>query len=348
MSDPNQQFVMGNPPEAPIQTDFVAPPPPGSVPPPESGPRPAKLRLCAIVIAVLGLLLAIAGIAKMLPGGIGTGLSFLAWGIILFGLSFIRLPVVTGTPEPPMSGLQKLVGIFFEPTRVFKNLRQHPYWLAAFLVVSIVSVVYSTAFVQRLTPERIVDHTFEKLADSPIKPPPEAMEKAKEDALLEAKQPIQRVQTVAKSFFGMFLLGTVMSALCFVGVLAFGGRINFWQAFAAVFYAWVPVAVIGKLLSLVILFVKAPEDIHPMLGQEGLVTDNLGYFIVPADHPALFVLCSAIGILSLYGLWLRAKGLANAGQKVSSGVAWGVSITLMVLGLILGMIFATLFSSFIS
>jgi hypothetical protein len=60
------------------------------------------------------------------------------------------------------------------------------------------------------------------------------------------------------------------------------------------------------------------------------------------------VLGTAIGVLSFYGLWLRARGLANAGEKVSSSAAWGVSITLWVLGLILGMIFATLFSSFIS
>jgi len=53
-------------------------------------------------------------------------------------------------------------------------------------------------------------------------------------------------------------------------------------------------------------------------------------------------------VLSFYGLWLKAKGLANAGQKVSSSAAWGVAITLWVLALGLGMIFATLFSSFMS
>ena len=57
---------------------------------------------------------------------------------------------------------------------------------------------------------------------------------------------------------------------------------------------------------------------------------------------------TAIGFVSLYHLWLKAKGLANAGTKVSSGVAWGVSITLWILLLIIGMIGATLFSSFIS
>ena len=336
MSDPTSQGFQPPPPPTPAKAVQAA------------GPRPTKLRPVAIGLFVLGLLVAVAGIAKFLPGGVGTGAAFAFWGILLFALSFIPLPQTKGDEEPPMSGLQKVLGIFYEPTRVFKNLRYHPYWLAAFLVIGICNVVYSTAFMQRLTPERIVEFTFEKLESSPIKPPPEQMEIAKGNALQQAKQPIQRVQTAAKSFVGIFVFACVIATLCFLGVLAFGGRINFWQAFAAMLFAYLPIEVITKLLSLVILYIKAPEDIHPMLGAQTLVQDNLGVLFSPADHPVLFVLGSSIGILSFYGVWLRAKGLANAGTKVSSSAAWGVSITLSVLALILGMILATLFPSFMS
>ncbi len=310
--------------------------------------RPTRLRPIAIGLFVLGVLLLVAGIARFLPGGIMTGIAFAFWGILLFALSFIPLPETKDTDEPPMSGLQKVLGVFYEPTRVFKNLRSHPFWLAAFLVLVVVNGVYSAAFIQRLTPQRIVDFTMEKLESSPIKPPPEAMEAQKTAALQEATQPIQRVQTFAKSFVGFFVFGCFIAGLCLLGVLVFGGRINFWQALSAVFYSWLPVTVISKLLSLIILFVKAPEDVHPILGGETLVQDNLGVLFSPAEHPALFVLAGSIGVLSFYGLWLRAKALANTGQKVSSSAAWGVTITLWVLALLFGMIFATLFSSFIS
>src|SRR6266850_2665586 len=156
MSDPNQESQLRPPaPAAELH---------------EAAPRPIKLRPVAIGLFVLGLIIAVAGIAKFLPGGIGTGAAFAFWGILLFALSFIPLPQTKGDEEPPMTGMQKVLGIFYEPTRVFKNLRAHPYWLAAFLVVGVVNVVYTTAFVQRLTPERIVDFTMEKLADSPFKP----------------------------------------------------------------------------------------------------------------------------------------------------------------------------------
>ena len=334
MSDPNQGF---QPPPAPPLPEVEV-----------KAPRPDKLRIPAIVLFVLGLIILVAGIAKILPGGFGTGAAFAFWGILLFVFSFIRLPQTTAADEPPMSGIQKVMGIFYEPTRVFKNLRVHPTWLAAFLVIGIANAAYSVAFVQRLTPERIVEFTFEKLADSPLKPPPDQMEKAKDDAMKQAKQPVQRVQTVLKSFVGFFVFACFVAGLCLLGVLAFGGRINFWQALATVMYSYLPVVVIMKLVSLVILYIKAPEDIHPILNAETLLQDNLGILFKPADHPALFVMGSTIGVLSFYGLWLRAKGLANAGTKVSSSTAWGVSITLFVLALILGMIFATLFSSFIS
>jgi hypothetical protein len=333
MSDPNQ---------------FQIPPAPVLMASQPIAPRPLKLRPAAIAIFVIGLIAVGAGVAKILPGGIGTGAALAFWGVLLFAFSFIRLPELSATDEPPMSPLEKLAGIFYEPSRVFRNLRSHPYWLAAFLVVGIMNVAYAAAFAQRLTPERIVDYTFEKMEQSPIKPPADRMAQAKEDALQAAKQPIQRIQTAAKSFVGLFAFVSFLAALYFLGVLVFGGRINFWQAFAATIYSLVPIVVIGKGLSLVILFIKSPDDIHPILGQETLVQDNLGVLFLPAEHPVFYVLGAAIGVLSLYGLWLRVKGLQNAGTKVSSSAAWGTVITFWVVGLLLGAVFASLFSAFIS
>jgi MFS family permease len=332
MSDPNQ--------------GFQPPPPPA---PPEKAPRPDKLLPIGIGIFVVGLIVIFLGWkSTFLPGGIGTGIAFAFWGLVLLAFSFIPLPQSKGDEEPPMSGLQKVTGIFFEPSRVFRNLRTHPHWLTAFLVIVVFNAIYTNAFVHRLTPERIAENFNEKIEQSPIKPPPERMAQAKEDNYQQLKQPIQRAQTTAKSFVGIFVFISILAALYLLGVLAFGGRINFWQAFAGILYAYVPIAVITKVVSLIILFVKDPTDVHPILGQETLVQDNLGILFKPAEHPALFVLASSIGVLSFYGLWLKAKALANAGTKVSNSSAWGVAITFWILGLLLGVIFASIFSSFMS
>jgi len=117
---------------------------------------------------VICVIVCVAGIIKLIPGGIGTGIAFAFWGILLFAYSFIPLPQSKGEEEPPMSGLQKLTGIFYEPTRVFRNLRAHPRWLAAFLTIAIANAAYAAVFVQRLTPERISEFFNEKIEQSPI------------------------------------------------------------------------------------------------------------------------------------------------------------------------------------
>ena len=159
---------------------------------------------------------------------------------------------------------------------------------------------------------------------------------------------LKRSTTALKSLVGIFVFGAIAAGLSFLGILIFGGRINFWQALAVTFYASLPVIAIQKILGLVILYLKTPEDLHPILNQETTLQDNLGILITPADHPVLFVMASFIGITSFYGLWLRAKGLHYGGTRVSKGAGWGVAIMLWVLLLILVMIFTALFPGFIS
>ncbi|MFN2511412.1 MAG: YIP1 family protein [Pyrinomonadaceae bacterium] len=310
-------------------------------------PRPTHLRVPAIALFVIGVLIATAGALKFVPGGLGTGGALAFWGALLFGLSFVRLPKRAPDAPPEMSVMEKLGGIFYEPSRVFQNLKAYPRWLVPFLLIAILSSVYYVAFVQRLTAERIVSYTADKMAETPFIPP-QAVQQAREDGLDQAKNPVQKVGTAIKTFVGVFAFMAFLAALYMLGVLAFGGRINFWQAFAALIYASVPIVVIQKVISLILLYIKSPDDIHPIMGQETLVQDNLGILFTPAERPVLFVIASSIGLLSFYGLWLKATGLRHAGQRVTKAAAWGTAITFWLLGLLFIVIITALFPSFIS
>ena len=331
MSDPNQEFQA--PPPPPIQTE------------PER-PRPTWLMTVAIGVFVLGIIIIALNIAGVLTSAIGTGVGICALGIMFFAFSFIRLPVVPNAP-PRMSTAATLVGIFFEPTRVFQNLRAHPRWLAAILIAGIVSAVYTTAFYRRLGPERIVNFTFDALEQSPLKPPPEALAESRRAELEKASstkaQVTNAISTVATGFFGAAFL----AALCLLGVLAFGGRMHFWQALSVVAYIGLPVTLIQKAVSFLVLYLKAPEDIHPLLGQESLVYDHLALLVSSKDHPILYTFLATFGILALYRIWLMATGLREGGYKVSSTAAWGVTITLTVLFLVFRLGLAAIFPSFL-
>ena len=324
---------------------FQAPPPPPAPPPP--APRPTKLRIIAIGLFVIGLLILIGGITKLLPGGILTGGILDLCALCLFGLSFIPLPAPVQDDAVPMSTLETVTGIFFEPTRVFRNLRRHPRWIAAFLIIVVLNLGYAAAFTHRLTPERIVDYLTDKMAQTPFIPP-EAVERAKVTQLEELKDPVQRAQTAVKGMVGWFLLYSVVAALYFLAVLVFGGRMNYWQSFAMVIYSALPVIAINKIISLIILYVKSPDDIHPLRGQETLVQDNLGFLFNPADHPVLFVIATSFGILTFYWLWLRAIGLQNTGEKVSKTAAWSIAILFWLALVSVGIILAAIFPAFIS
>jgi Yip1-like protein len=270
--------------------------------------------------------------------------------VLLFLLALIRLPLLPNA-EPPLSWFEKVTGVFFEPSRVFRNLRFNPTWIGAFLTIWVLTTIYSTAFIQRITPERIVDHTVEKVAQMgpPFAPPPEAIDQMRTNQMDSLKNPVQRVGNVLKSLVGIFVFsGVIPAALIFLGVLVFGGRINFWQALAVVFYSALPVIVIQKILGLVILYLKAPDDLHPVLNAETTLQDNLGILLAPAEHPVLFVIASFIGLTSFYWLWLRAKGIHFGGTRVSKGQGWGVAITLWLLLLVFAVIITALFPGFIS
>jgi hypothetical protein len=264
-------------------------------------------------------------------------------------LSFIRLPAVPAK-EPPLSLVQKVTGIFFEPSRVFRNLREHPHWVGAFVIICVLTAGYNLAFIQRITPERVVDHTVQKMSEigPPFAPPPEQLENIRNQQLQALKNPVQRVAGFISSFAGLFLLSAVISGLSLLGILIFGGRINFWQALAVSLYAALPVVFIQKILGLVILYLKSPDDLHPILNQETTLQDNLGLLFMPSEHPVLFAMASLIGLTSFYLVWLRAKGLHLGATRASSSAGWGVSILLFMLTLILVTIVTWLFAGFIT
>src|SRR4051812_22995920 len=108
-------------------------------------------RIAGIVILALGVLLLIVHFVLKVPDiGVGFGLPTTIVGGTVFGLSFVpqRDPGPDG--PPPLSPADRVTRVFYEPEPVFKNLRSHPRWLVAFLVIAVMTTIYSVAFTQRL------------------------------------------------------------------------------------------------------------------------------------------------------------------------------------------------------
>lgn len=311
-------------------------------------------RMVGIIIFVVGILLVLGLFFKILPGGSGvwtnTCVLTLVVGAVVFGLSFIRKPEAAPDAPPPLAPAERVMGVFYEPARIFQNLRHHPRWLAAFLVIALSGVLFNVAFTQRVTPEAIaqaINTQFDKLVESGWMPPERAAI-AKDQTLAAAKAPAARLTGPLNTVGGVFLILLALAALFLLCVLMFGGKMNYWQALSVAAYSSLPPFVIQSLLSIVLLYVKQRDNIDPIRDQGGLVSADLGLLFSPAEHPFLYVLGSFIGVLSLYRLWLTATGMRETATRLSNASAWIIALTLGGLYALFLLIVISIFPSFAS
>lgn len=310
-------------------------------------------RYSGIIVAVIGLILTVLGATKIVPYVTGTGVGLILLGGLLIGLSFIPQPTDEESDGDfgAMSGVERLTKIFYAPAEVFQNLRRHPRWLIAVLVMTIFSAGFTVAFQSRIGNETIVNYTIDKTKDLPMMSSPEAqegIEKSRKDTIEQAKSPTTKATTFVSGFVGWVFLFAFIGLICWLFALAMGGKMNYWQAFSATVYAFFPVVIIHRVLSFILLYLKDPVDIHPILGQTALVQDNLGFLASPAENPVLYVLLGALSLLMFYWIFMLATGLKNAGERVTSTIGWTAAITLYIIYILFGLTMALLFPSFMS
>jgi hypothetical protein len=305
-------------------------------------------RLAGIIVAAVGLIVSVLSIMGVIPGLTPTGIILILFGGGIIGLSFIDKPMSDGAER--MSTPSTLINMFLSPSEVFRNLRRHPRWLVAALVISALGATYNNLFVNRLGAERVANYTIDKTLEMPIMndQAKTQVEAGRPAAIADAKNPVKRAGQ-AVGGFAMGVLGYTILALVFMlFAMAMGGSIYFWQAFSAAVYSYLPYSVIRFILNTLLLYLKDPAEIHPIIGQQTLIQDNLNFLVRPAEHPVIYTLLGSLSILGIYWIWLNATGLKNAGEKVSGSTAWTASLGIYGILMLLGLTMAALFPSFIS
>lgn len=298
-----------------------------------------------IISIVLGVAVAVLGFTGILPNLGATGIYMILFGLLMIGLNFVPSP--ESDESAPMPFLERLAKIFFSPAEVFKSFKSNPRWLGVLLIISILSGIYSIAFFYRLTPEVITNHTVEKLSESGFIQPEQIAVIKKQNMEINSSN-LVKAGSFINSFVGFTFLAAFIGAVYMLIILAFGGKINFWQSVSVVAYSIFPVFLIQKSFSLLILFLKEPTEIHPILGQNSLLMDNLSFLITPAQSPVLYTLLASLSLTAFYGVFLAATGLKNAGERVSPTTSWTAAIIVWLIGLTIAVISALLFGGLFS
>lgn len=303
-------------------------------------------RLAGIIVAVAGLLIAGLSLLNVVPGIGFTGFLLLLLGILVIGLSFIPKPDPQDAER--MSTPSTLVNIFFSPSEVFQNLRRHPRWLVAVLVMSILSAVYYNAFLYRMTPELVTNYSIDKTLEMPMMNDEarKQIEANRAKTIADNKNPVLRAAQSVNGFVGKVFLYAFYGLIFFLFAVAMGGQLNFWQAFAAAVYAYFPIAVLRFVLNTVILFIKDPADIHPILGSSTLINDNLSFLVTSSENPVLYTILSMFSVLTFLWIWFNATGLKNTAEKLTPSIAWAATLTVFFLEFLLAVAMAYLFGNF--
>ncbi|MDQ1640514.1 MAG: hypothetical protein QOF62_3853 [Pyrinomonadaceae bacterium] len=234
-----------------------------------------------------------------------------------------------------MSTGQTLTGIFFEPGRVFESLRARPRFLAAAIISTIALLAFTTLYYQRVG--------FERLVTEEINSSPQAEQmtpEQKEQAIRIQTGPVVKAIRYCAPILVVALIIAAGAALYLLGSMLMGRQLRYKQALAVWTYSSMPPIVVSMVLNIVLLFIKSTEDYDIARAlRRGLVQANLGLLIDSKAAPVMGTLLSSIDLFAFYGLFLAALGLKKVG-KMSSGAAWGIVLTIWIIGVIMRCAFA--------
>ncbi|MBA2732545.1 MAG: YIP1 family protein [Acidobacteria bacterium] len=314
-------------------------------------------RIVGIIIFAIGLLMLLGSILLKVQDIRELSIGTLVSGAVIFGLSFIPRPNPGPDAPPPLPPTESIARAFYEPESLFKNLRYHPHWLAPFLIIALASGIYVVGYTQRLGAVKMASDVVERRIAGGFIPEDQidsyrmqsAAKAVREGLLPKITAPLTDI--ILRFIFMLFVAGLLL-----LSVLAFGGRMNFWQALSVGVYSALPPVVIERLLSLVLLYIKSPDEMETLRVHKGLARADLGLLFSATEmgqpylyiHPYLYAAGSLIGIFSLYRWWLTATGLRNTGEKISKGSAWAIVLMLWFLGVIVSLVVPLLVPSLVA
>ena len=230
-----------------------------------------------------------------------------------------------------MSTPETLANIFFEPGATFEALRERPRFLAAALLILALSLGLGALVMRKVN--------FNEFITAQIRKSTEMTETQKSKAIEFWTGPLGTA-----AVYGLPVLAVAASiaaggALYMLATSAMGGSMRYKQAVSVWTYSGFPPAVLGSLVGLVLLFVKAKEDIDLNKPSAGLAVTNLGALLGPDSSPILRAALGWFDVFTFYGMFLAALGLRKVG-KLSSAAAWTVLIVFWLLGVVSSVIYA--------
>ena len=235
------------------------------------------------------------------------------------------------TPEVPTSGLfGRLSAIFFEPGKVFEEIKRRPTWLGIFVVLAVVVIAgqyvavtrvdYETYLRQALTWNPFTKNMAEEQIQKILSQPRSAFQQYMQVALAPVTTLI-----VYLGLAGVFLLAFVLM----------GASLTYKKALAVAFWAMAPPAIILTLLAIVLMLVKEPDSLD-VIDISRNVASNPAVAVDEKTNPLLHSLLARIDLFSFWTIYLLALGFSTVSEtKLGKAAAvilvvWGLYVVIRV------------------
>jgi hypothetical protein len=229
--------------------------------------------------------------------------------------------------DKPMTEAARLSGVFFSPGKAFADIAVRPRFWAPLIIMMLLTFGYTYSIGSHIGWDRTVRQQSEsnpRMQDMPAD--------QRENAIAIGT----KVATVIGYISPVIVpVGVVVIAgvLLFVFNSMLGAALRFKQVFAIVCYTGL-VGALSTVLSIVMLFVKNPDDFdvqHPL-------AFNLGAFLSPdTKSKALVAFASSLDLFTFWTIALLAIALSAAARKVTFGralagvlIPWAVLVLLRV------------------
>lgn len=216
-----------------------------------------------------------------------------------------------------MSGLLQ---IFYEPGKVFERVREKCVWLTPFIATVLVITLSAALAVSLIGMETIMRKQMEsnpKMA--------EQLGQQKVDQMIrDANTPTRKALVFVTSAVGATIYLLVISGV-FTGLLSLmSAKVNYKQVLGATAYAVFPLAVIGCVMSALIIFLSNDRS---ELDMRNLIALNPGAFLnKESTSKPLYSIASSLDLLSFGQIAMVSYGLSKV-----SGVTFAKCLLMVVL-----------------
>jgi hypothetical protein len=235
-----------------------------------------------------------------------------------------EVPAGPGLSEP-----QRLINVFFAPTKTFTDIRRNASWWKPWLIATIISMIFSIIAVQKIDMMRFVQQQIDKSPSAQHRMERLTPEQRQSGMELQAK--ITKISFYAFPLVIGLLGGLIIAAiLMFIFNFMLGAEVSFSRALAVTFYAYFPFIIKSILLCISLLAASDPNSID--IASNPMPT-NPAFFMDSAGNTFLY---SLLGFVDIFAIWiavLLGLGFVTASSNRKLTASTGITAVLSAYGL---------------